>query len=112
LALAKEIYAEAYAHRHELCAPYAAVIDIDAGQLPAPGEVENWSSPQYVNALRHDEERADYNSSFRQLLHVGYKVAAKLGRRYLDMLGVCEPSIARNVTANLYERHLKPIFLA
>ena len=36
LGLVKEIYAEAYAHRDELCAPYAAVIDIDASQLPAP----------------------------------------------------------------------------
>ena len=32
LALAKEIYAEAFAHREELCAPYATVIDIDPGQ--------------------------------------------------------------------------------
>lgn len=111
LALAKEIYAEAYANRDELCAPYATVIDIDAATLPAPGEVKTWSSSQYVNALRHDQKCADYNPSFRQLLHVGYKVAAKLGQRYLDMLGACEPSIARNVTANLYERHLKSIFL-
>jgi hypothetical protein len=42
---------------------------------------------------------------------VGYKVAARLGRRYLDMLVACEESISRNVIANLYERHLKPIFL-
>ena len=38
LALVKEIYAEAYAHRDELCAPYAAVIDIDASLLPEPAE--------------------------------------------------------------------------
>jgi hypothetical protein len=38
LALAKEIYAEAYAHREELCAPYATVIDIDPAKLPAPGD--------------------------------------------------------------------------
>ena len=112
LALAKEIYVEAFAHRDELCAPYATVIDIDAGRLPAPGDVQAWSSSQYVNALRHDPKCAEYNSSFRQLLHVGYKVAAKLGQRYLDMLDACEQSIARNVTTNLYERHLKPIFLA
>ena len=29
LALAKEIYAQAYDHREELCAPYVTVIDID-----------------------------------------------------------------------------------
>ena len=36
LALAKEIYAKALAHRDELCAPYASVIDIDPARLPAP----------------------------------------------------------------------------
>ena len=34
LALAKEIYAEAFAHREELCAPYATVIDIDPASCP------------------------------------------------------------------------------
>jgi len=33
--LAKEIYAEALAYVDELCAPYAAVIDIDLKKLPA-----------------------------------------------------------------------------
>ena len=46
----------------------------------------------------------------RQLLHVGYKVAAKMGARYLDMLDACEESIARNVTLNLYERHIARVF--
>ncbi len=112
LTLAKVIYAEAYAHREELCAPYATVIDIDIARLPAPSHVAAWTSEQFVNALRHDQRCPDYNPSFRQLLHVGYKVAAKLGSRYLAMLDGCAESIARNVTANLYERHLQPIFLA
>ena len=111
LALAKEIYAEAYAHREELSAPYAAVIDIDVAKLPSPDQVNNWSPEQYVNALRHDQRCPEFNPSLRQLLHVGYKIAAKLGGRYLDMLDACEESISRNVTANLYERHIKPIFL-
>lgn len=111
LALAKEIYAGAFEHREELSAPYAAVIDIDIAKLPSPVQVMSWSSEQYANALRHDQKCAEFNPSFRQLLHVGYKVAAQLGRRYLDMLDTCEESIARNVTTNLFERHLKPIFL-
>jgi hypothetical protein len=111
LKLAKEIYAEAYAHRDELCAPYAAVIDIDAAKLPAPGEVNRWSSDQFVSALRHDPKSPAYNSSIRQLLHVGFKVAAKLGDRYLSLLRAEEPTIARNVTTNLFERHIKPLFL-
>jgi hypothetical protein len=112
LATAKEIYAQAYAHRDELCAPYAAVIDIDAAKLPTPGQVRSWSSDQYANALRHEQECKEFNPNFRQLLHVGYKIAAQMGKRYLDMLGAYEEPIARNVTANLYERHLKPIFPA
>ena len=111
LALAKEIYAEAYGHRDELCAPYAAVIDIDAAKLPSPEQVKKWTSNQYVNALRHDQKCPEFNPSLRQLLHVGYKIAAKMGRRYLDMLDACEESISRNVTTNLYDRHIKPIFL-
>jgi len=111
LALAKEIYAEAYAHREELCAPYAAVIDIDPARLPSPDQVNKWTPTQYVNALRHDQKCKEFNSSLRQLLHVGYKIAAKMGPRYLDMLDACEESITRNVTTNLYDRHIKPIFL-
>jgi hypothetical protein len=111
LKLAKEIYSEAYSHRDELCAPYAAVIDIDPAKLPAPDEVNKWSADQFVSALRHDPKSAAYNSSIRQLLHVGFKVAAKLGDRYLNLLRAEEPTIARNVTTNLFERHIKPLFL-
>jgi len=111
LALAKEIYAEAFAHREELCAPYATVIDIDPEKLPSPEEVGGWSSEQYTSALRHIRGAAAYNSSLRQLLHVGFKVAAKMGRRYLDLLESNEAVIAKNVTENLYDRHIAPVFL-
>jgi hypothetical protein len=111
LDLAKEIYAQAYAHREELCGPYAAVIDIDAAKLPAPEEVNSWSSEQFMSALRHDPNSRAYNSSIRQLLHVGFKVAAKIGPRYLELLSASEATIAKNVTENLYERHIKPLFI-
>ena len=111
LSLAKEIYAEAYAHREELCAPYAAVIDIDRAKLPRPEELNRWSSEQFVSALRHDPKSAAYNSSIRQLLHVGFKVAAKMGTRYLDLLRRNEQTVARNVTANLLDRHIRPLFV-
>ncbi len=112
LTLAKDVYAEAHAAREALCSPYAAVIDIDPEQLPAPAEVAAWNAGQYTAALRHDQACPAYNPHFRQLLHVGYKIAAKMGERYLRMLGECEESISRNVTANLYERHIEPLFLA
>lgn len=110
LALAKEIYAEAFAHSAELTAPYATVIDIDPAKLPSPAEVSRWSSSQFTGALRHDQSSPAYNPSFRQLLHVGFKVAAKMGQRYLDLLVANEDVIARNVTTNLYDRHIAPLF--
>ncbi len=109
--LAKDIYAEAWAHREELCLPYATVIDIDAGKLPKPEVVDGWSAEQYVRTLRHVPNDPAYNSSFRQLLHVGFKIAAKMGERYLTLLDEAETAIARNVTENLFERHIRPLFL-
>jgi tagaturonate epimerase len=111
LDIAREIYAEAYSHRVELCAPYATVIDIDVAMLPRPEAVNGWSSEQFTSALRHDQSNREYNPSFRQLLHVGFKVAAKMGDRYLNELESHEPVISRNVTANLFERHMRPVFL-
>ncbi len=110
LDLAKEIYSQAFACRDELCAPYAAVIGIDAAELPMPAQVRSWSSGQFAAALRHDPECPHFNSNLRQLLHVGYKIAARMGDRYCSMLDSCAEIIARNVTGNLYERHIKPIF--
>src|SRR5437867_4496406 len=85
LAAARGIYAEALAHLDELCAPYAAVIDIDAKNLPPVETVRNWTSEQFVAALRHDQRCAAFNPHLRQLLHVGYKIAAKMGERYLQL---------------------------
>jgi len=111
LAIAKEVYAEAFAHFEELCAPYATVIDIDPSKLPSPEVVNGWTSAQYVGALRHDQKNPAYNQHVRQLLHVGFKVAAKMGDRYLKALEANEEIVARNVTENLYNRHFVPIFL-
>ncbi|MGA2801108.1 MAG: tagaturonate epimerase family protein [Verrucomicrobiota bacterium] len=111
LALAREIYAGALDHIDELCAPYATVIDIDRKKLPSKEDVNGWTSQQFVSALRHDPNCRDFNPSFRQLLHVGFKIAAKMGDRYLDALKQHEAVIAKNVTANLFERHMKPLLL-
>ncbi len=111
LAIAKEVYGEAYTHREELCVPYATVIDIDVAALPTPEEVNAWTSEQFTSALRHEQSNAAYNRSFRQLLHVGFKIAAKMGDRYLEALDENEAVVARNVTINLFERHIRPVFL-
>jgi len=112
LALAKEVYVEAFEHREELCAPYAAVIDMDPSRLPSPEEVVRWDSQRFAAALRHDPQCPDFNPHLRQLLHVGYKVAAKMGERYLALVRACGETVARNVTANLLERHIRPLFLS
>jgi len=111
LDLAKEIYAEAYVHRAELCLPYANVIDIDPAKLPKPQEVDAWLSTQFMSALCHDPSSPAYNASMRQLLHVGFKIAAKMGSRYLDLLSANEAIVAKSVTSNLYLRHIKPLFI-
>ena len=111
LGMAKEIYAEAYGRADELCAPYATVIDIDRERLPRPEAVRAWTSEQYVRALRHDARDPMYNPSLRQLLHVGFKVAAHRGERYLQELAANREAVERNVTENLWERHLRPLFV-
>ena len=110
LALARKIYAEAYEHRDALCAPYASVIDIDPARLPEPAAVSQWTTEQFAGALRHDRTNPLFNSDLRQLLHVGYKVAAQMGERYTSMLEQSEAAISRNVTQNLWERHIRPLF--
>ena len=111
LALAREIYAGAFDHLNELCAPYATVIDIDPAKLPSKETVNGWTSEQFVAALRHDPKKTSYNPHLRQLLHVGYKIAAKMGDRYLNALKQNEKFVSKNVTENLFERHLKPLFI-
>lgn len=111
LTLAKEIYAYALEHVDELCAPYASVIDIDRGQLPSAEIVNSWSGPQLASALRHIPGHPEFNPHIRQLLHVSFKIAAKAGSRYTDLLKSNEEIVAKQVTENIYDRHMKPLFI-
>jgi hypothetical protein len=111
LALAGDVYEAAYGRLDELTAPYAQVIDIDPAALPAPTVVRAWDGGRFAATVRHDPGDDRYDPNVRQLLHVGYKVAAQMGSRYTDMLAACRADIARNVTENIYERHLRPLFI-
>jgi hypothetical protein len=111
LRIAKEVYANAVGRFDELCGPYASVIDIDRAKLPSADEVSRWDGEHYARTLRHDQSSPQYNPHFRQLLHVGYKVAAQMGTRYTDALKANEQVVAKNVTENLFDRHLKRIFI-
>jgi hypothetical protein len=110
LEVAKEIYLQARDRFADLVKPYAPVVDIDPARLPDAAEVQSWSSSDYCAALRHDPASLKYNAHFRQFIHVSFKVAAEMGSRYLEALAANEAIIARNVTENLFARHIVPIF--
>jgi hypothetical protein len=110
LELAKTIYNQAYERMDELCGPYATVIDIDKKQLPDPAEVNGWDSAKFADTLRHIPGHADYDPMFRQLIHVGYKVAAEMGSTYLDMLEKHKQVVGEQVTENIFDRHIKRLF--
>lgn len=110
LEIAKLIYRNAFERKEELCKPYATVIEIDDSALPDPSVTQKWDKEKFVGTLRHIKGHPDYNPNFRQLLHVGYKVAAELGNRYYDALEKFSIVVGKNVSDNIYERHLKPLF--
>ena len=110
LDLAKEIYIRAYNRYDELCEPYSMVINIDKQKLPDPKVVANWSSEEYIRSLTHDLSCPVYNPNFRQLLHIGYKIAAEMESQFKKSLKKYENTIAKNVTTNLFENHIKKLF--
>ena len=110
LVVAKEIYVSALARKDELCAPYADVIDIDDAQLPTSDEVAGWTGEKFGNTLRHIPGHPDYNLNFRQLIHVGYKVAAEMDEKYTGLLEKYSEIVGGCVEENIYDRHLKRLF--
>jgi hypothetical protein len=110
VALVKAIYEKAFGRFEELCAPYATVIDINEKELPKPEEVNEWTGEKIANTLRHIEGHPDYNPGFRQLLHVGYKVASEFGTEYTDALKNNKEIIAQQVIDNLLDRHILLMF--
>ncbi len=110
LRLAKDIYRIALARMDELTVPYAAVIDVDKAKLPAPGVVDGWDAQTFAKTLRHDEKEPLYNPSFRQLIHVSFKVAAELKDRYYPALERHVDVIGREITDNLCDRHVALLF--
>jgi hypothetical protein len=94
----------------ELTGPYATVLQINRQLLPAVSEVNHWNSRQFTEALTHDANCGNYNPHFRQLIHVGYKIAAEMGSIFTSALDKYHEVIAEKVSFNLLERHLKPLF--
>jgi tagaturonate epimerase len=111
LTIARGIYAGAYERREELCAPYASVIDIHPDRLPSPETVNGWSGEKFAGSLRHIPGHPDFNPDLRQLMHVGYKIAAEYGNVYRNAIGKNAGLVGKQVFENLYERHIRRIFL-
>ncbi len=110
LEIAKEIYSKSMARYDELTGPYSTVLDINPEKLPSVDEVNNWSGQQFSEALTHDKACDGYNPNFRQLIHVGYKIAVEMGEKYVAALDNYRDLIEKNVTYNLFNRHLKLLF--
>lgn len=111
LGIAKSIYSRAYVRFDELCRPYATVVEIDRAKLPAPADVESWTAEQFVRRVRHDRACPDFSVHVRQLMHVAFKVAAEMGREFRDVLDAAGGIAGKCVTENLYERHIRPLFI-
>jgi tagaturonate epimerase len=111
LDLAKAIYSAAYRRQSELCGPYATVIDIKADKLPTPDSITKWTNEEYAQTLAHEQSNPRYNPSFRQLIHVGYKVAYEYGEVYTNALKANKEIIGKCVAGNIYDRHIKRMFV-
>ncbi len=111
LAMSREIYRTAFARFDELCKPYLTVLAIDRKGLPDPKNVDTWTPGEFVAALMHERSEPRYNVHFRQLIHVGYKIAAEMGALFTSGVIRHRAGIAEAVTRNLFERHMRPLFL-
>jgi hypothetical protein len=111
LQMVKEIYTEALDRFDELCSPYATVIDIDKSKIPSAKEIQNWDGETFANSLRHIPGHTQYNPHFRQLLHVGYKLAAERGDNFTKLITNHKEITGKQVTENIFERHLKRLFV-
>ena len=109
--LASGIYADALARYEEVTAPYATVLHIDRSKLPPAAEVASWEGARLARSIIHDQSCADYDPNVRQLFHVSFKLAAEAGPHFTDLLRQHTAAVGAAVTANLWERHLKPLFL-
>lgn len=106
----KEIYAEAVERIDELCGPYADVIDIDKSKLPSAARVSGWNSRKFAASLRHDAKNPDFNQGMRQLIHIGYKLAAQRSEEFFRLLDKNEHIVEKGVYQNIFSRHLCPLF--
>ncbi|MFO8026666.1 MAG: tagaturonate epimerase family protein [Opitutales bacterium] len=110
LKFVQQLYADALDQMDALTAPYESVLDIDLAELPSREELSGWGSGDFVRNLAHDPSEPRYNPSLRQLLHVAFKLAAKSGDRYHNLLKKHAGIVNRRVHENLYHKHITKVF--
>ena len=110
LSTVKTIYQKSYNRLTELTRPYESVIDINHQSLPDPEIVGRWDGDFFAATLRHIRDHKYYNPHFRQLLHIGYKIAAEMGQQYISQLKKHHSMVSQQVIENLFERHITPLF--
>ncbi len=111
LQMVYKIYREAYSRYDELTGPYLPVIDINESDLPEPSEFSTWSGQQIVDAVEHNPDNPKFQSGLRQFFHCSYKIAAEQGESFINLLVDNRRGISGRVTDNLYQRHIKPLFV-
>jgi tagaturonate epimerase len=110
LQLVKDIYKGALDRFDELAGPYATVIDIDKSKLPTIEEVQKMDGETLAATLRHIPDNPLYNLHFRQLMHVSYKLAAEWSNIFINLLAYNKELVGKQVTENVFDRHLKRLF--
>ena len=110
LELARTLYHQCIQRFSELTAPYSHLIDINRNRLPDPDTVAEWSGVEFSSALNHNPSDPRYNRHFRQLLHIGYKLAAERSSHYSRLLHDNAEMVGTWVTDNILENHLQQIF--
>jgi hypothetical protein len=111
LAVAKRIYQASLPRFDELVKPYATVVEIDRAKLPTPAAIERWTADDFVGRLRHDQSHPSYDRDLRQFVHVAFRVAAEMGTEWTGALEAARETAGRCVTENLFDRHIRPLFL-
>jgi hypothetical protein len=111
LAFVKHLYRNAYGRYDEMAKPYLTVIAIDRQALPTPDQVDLWSAQEYVETLEHNQACKRFNSHFRQMVHISFRVAAEKQPQYLALLRSNRNSIESHVSDNILKRHIEPLFV-
>ena len=97
-----------WSKRDALCAPYAAVIDIDPAQAAlGRRKCRGWSTRAVRRRAAARSTLAAVQPASAAVDPRGLQDRGPVGRAVFKMLDACRETIAKNVTGNLYERHLQ-----